>query len=114
MGVKGLWQIIESTARPIQLDSLSDKILAIDASIWLYHFLKAMRSPDGDMLANAPILGFFRRICKLLYFRIRPVFVFDGAPGALKNETLARRRKRREKAEDGDEGVKKRIVSAKL
>jgi hypothetical protein len=35
-----------------------------DASIWLYQFIRAMRTPDGEMMKNAHLLGFFRRICK--------------------------------------------------
>ena len=42
-----------------------------------------------------PILGFLRRICKLLFLRARPVFVFDGATPALKRRTLASRRRHR-------------------
>lgn len=35
-----------------------------DASIWLYQFIRAMRTPDGEIMKNAHLLGFFRRICK--------------------------------------------------
>lgn len=35
-----------------------------DASIWLYQFIRAMRTPDGEMMKNAHLLGFLRRICK--------------------------------------------------
>lgn len=66
---------------------------AADASIWLVQFIKAMRNEKGEMLHNAHLLGFFRRICRLLFHRIRPVFVFDGATPALKKRTtIARRR----------------------
>ena len=37
------------------------------------------------------------RICKLLFYRIKPVFVFDGSPPQLKRETLSRRRIKRSK-----------------
>ena len=64
--------------------------LFIDASIWLNQFLKAMRDGEGNLLRNAHLLGFFRRICKLLFFRIQPVFVFDGGAPALKLATIVR------------------------
>ena len=41
--------------------------------------------------------GFLRRICKLLYFGIRPVFVFDGKTPQLKKNTLMIRRRLRHK-----------------
>lgn len=96
MGVRGLWQVLEPTARPVLLESLRGKILAIDASIWIYHFLKAMRDPKGTILRAAHIIGFYRRICKLLFFEIKPVFVFDGAAPALKKLTTRRRGERRQ------------------
>jgi DNA excision repair protein ERCC-5 len=88
MGVKNLWEILTPVARPVQLDSLRQRRLAIDASIWLYHFLKAVRDKEGNALKNAHIVGFFRRICKLLFYNIRPVFVFDGGAPALKRMTI--------------------------
>jgi DNA excision repair protein ERCC-5 len=67
-----------------------------DASIWLFQFLKVMRDEQGDFIPNGHLLGFFRRICSLLFNRIRPVFVFDGATPILKRLTVAARRHRRE------------------
>lgn len=43
--------------------------------------------------------GFLKRICKLLYFGVKPVFVFDGATPSLKKKTLMMRRKLRHKAQ---------------
>jgi DNA excision repair protein ERCC-5 len=61
--------------------------------------MKAMRDDRGDMIRNAHLLGFFRRICKLLYLRIKPVFVFDGGTPALKRHTVIARRRQREQAQ---------------
>lgn len=94
MGVRGLWQIVGPVARPVRLESLSNKKLAIDASIWIYHFLKAVRDSKGNALVNAHVIGFFRRICKLLFFGIKPVFVFDGDAPVLKKKTIRRRKER--------------------
>ncbi|EAW06477.1 ssDNA endodeoxyribonuclease RAD2 [Aspergillus clavatus NRRL 1] len=96
MGVTGLWTVVQPCARPIKLETLNKKRLAVDASIWIYQFLKAVRDKEGNALRNSHVVGFFRRICKLLYFGIKPVFVFDGGAPVLKRETIAGRRKRRE------------------
>ena len=47
MGVKGLWQLLESAGQDVSLDALSHKRLAVDVSIWLNQILKAMRDADG-------------------------------------------------------------------
>ncbi|KAL4804785.1 hypothetical protein BDV18DRAFT_142500 [Aspergillus unguis] len=96
MGVQGLWTIVQPCARPVKLETLNKKRLAVDASIWIYQFLKAVRDKEGNALRNSHIVGFFRRICKLLYFGIKPVFVFDGGAPILKRQTIANRKKRRE------------------
>ena len=96
MGVTGLWTVLQPCARPIKLETLNKKRLAVDASIWIYQFLKAVRDKEGNALRNSHVVGFFRRICKLLFFGIKPVFVFDGGAPMLKRETIAGRKKRRE------------------
>ncbi|KAL2270183.1 hypothetical protein VTJ83DRAFT_2367 [Remersonia thermophila] len=96
MGVQGLWTVVQPCARPTNLATLNHKRLAIDASIWIYQFLKAVRDQDGNVLHNSHVVGFFRRICKLLWHGIKPVFVFDGGAPALKRATLQARRQRRE------------------
>ncbi|KAL2439108.1 DNA repair protein rad13 [Exophiala dermatitidis] len=96
MGVTGLWTVVAPTARPTQLASLNRKRLAVDASIWIYQFLKAVRDKEGNALRNSHVVGFFRRICKLLYYGIKPVFVFDGGAPILKRETIRKRARRRE------------------
>ncbi|KAF2751686.1 PIN domain-like protein [Sporormia fimetaria CBS 119925] len=96
MGVTGLWTVLQPCARPIKIETLNKKRLAVDASIWIYQFLKAVRDKEGKALRNSHIVGFFRRICKLLFFGIKPVFVFDGGAPALKRQTIKNRRIRRE------------------
>ncbi|KAK0384090.1 hypothetical protein NLU13_8179 [Sarocladium strictum] len=96
MGVNGLWTVIQPCARPTNLATLNRKRLAVDASIWIYQFLKAVRDKEGNALRNSHVVGFFRRICKLLWFGIQPVFVFDGGAPALKRATIQGRKRRRE------------------
>ncbi|XP_059284468.1 DNA repair protein UVH3 isoform X1 [Lycium ferocissimum] len=99
MGVQGLWDLIAPVGRRVSVETLAGKKLAIDASIWIIQFMKAMRDEKGEMVRNAHILGFFRRICKLLYLRTKPVFVFDGGTPALKRRTVIARRRQRENAQ---------------
>lgn len=87
---------MESTGKPINPESLEGKILAVDISIWLNQAVKGVRDRDGNNVQNAHLLTLFHRICKLLFFRIRPVFVFDGDAPLLKKQTLALRRQRKE------------------
>lgn len=96
MGVNGLWTVVQPCARPTNLATLNRKRLAVDASIWIYQFLKAVRDKEGNALRNSHVVGFFRRICKLLWFGIQPVFVFDGGAPALKRATIQQRKRRRE------------------
>ncbi|KAG0583390.1 hypothetical protein KC19_3G132700 [Ceratodon purpureus] len=99
MGVHGLWELLAPVGRRVSVESLGSRKLAIDASIWIIQFMKAMRDDRGDMIRNAHLLGFFRRICKLLFLRIKPVFVFDGGTPALKRRTVIARRRQREQAQ---------------
>ena len=70
--------------------------MQIDASIWITQFLKANRDPDtGQVRPAAHLIGFIRRICKLLFHGIQPVFVFDGATPEIKLRELNARRKRK-------------------
>ena len=114
MGVTGLWTVVKPCARPIRLETLNKKRLAVDASIWIYQFLKAVRDKEGNALRNAHIVGFFRRICKLLYYGIKPVFVFDGGAPELKRQTIAARRKRREGRREDASKTAERLLTIQL
>ncbi|KAI5269310.1 Dna Repair Protein Complementing Xp-G Cells [Manis pentadactyla] len=98
MGVQGLWKLLECSGRPVSPEALEGKVLAVDISIWLNQALKGVRDRHGNSIENAHLLTLFHRLCKLLFFRIRPVFVFDGDSPLLKKQTLAKRRQRKDLA----------------
>ncbi|KAK4058432.1 DNA repair protein rad2 [Microbotryomycetes sp. JL221] len=115
MGVNGLWQLLNPVARPVALETLEQRRLAVDASIWIYQFQMATRDKKtGNVIQGAHIMGTFRRIMKLLFHGIKPVFVFDGEAPALKRRTLEGRRRRKEGAGQNLQRTAKALLSAQL
>lgn len=114
MGVQSLWDIVGPLARPVRLEALSRKKLAVDASIWIYQFLKAVRDKEGNALPQSHIVGFFRRICKLLYFGIQPIFVFDGGVPVLKRQTINERKNRRQQNSESTRQAAQKLLAIQL
>lgn len=92
-----MWKLVEQSGKPVPLETLENKVLAVDISIWLHQVIKGFQDSKGSSLPNAHILGLFHRLCKLMYYRIRPVFVFDGGVPALKRQTIAKRNQSKSK-----------------
>ncbi|KAF9267851.1 PIN domain-like protein [Marasmius fiardii PR-910] len=114
MGVKSLWSLLTPVGRPVSLENMEGRTLAIDSSIWIYQFQATMRGKDGNALNNAHVLGFLRRLCKLLFYGMKPVFVFDGGAPALKRSTLNERRKKKSGAAATHAKVAERLLAAQL
>lgn len=114
MGVKGLWRILDPVARPINSpETLAGQRVAIDASIWIYQFMRALPSDSGGSGEQSLILaGLFRRLCKLLYFNIRPILVFDGTTPALKRQTVRERAERQSATEERHKRIARKLVAA--
>ena len=119
MGVKGLWQVLDSEGIlddcQIELSSLRGKILAVDVSIWLYQFVKSVPAgKDSSALSPFVIGGLFQRVCKLLHYGIKPIFVFDGSAPTLKKETVAARQEFRKKGDMDFSKLARKILKNKL
>ena len=114
MGVKGLWTLLAPVGRKVSIETLSGKVLAIDASIWLTQFIKAMRDDEGKVMKNAHILGTLRRILKLLFHKIKPVFVFDGGTPLIKLRTIRARRVIRERQDDNLKKAAQQLLLSRL
>lgn len=50
--------------------------------------VKGFQDSKGGTIPYAHILGLFHRLCKLLFYKIKPIFVFDGGIPDLKRETI--------------------------
>ncbi|KAG6900803.1 hypothetical protein C0993_000122 [Termitomyces sp. T159_Od127] len=114
MGVKSLWSLLTPVGRPVLLETVEGKIMAIDSSIWLYQFQATMRDKDGRGLVNAHVLGFLRRISKLLFYGIKPVFVFDGGAPVLKKNTLRGRREKKAGAAASHTKLAEQLLAAQM
>ncbi|THH07366.1 hypothetical protein EW145_g3430 [Phellinidium pouzarii] len=114
MGVKSLWSLLTPAGRPVMLETVEGKSMAIDSSIWIYQFQATMRDKDGRALVNAHVLGFLRRICKLLFYGIKPVFVFDGGAPALKRMTITERKKKKSGAAESHTKIAEKLLAAQM
>ncbi len=108
MGIKQLSKVLNdhcpsaTSMKPIK--SYFSRKIAIDASMWIYQFLIAVRtgganlqSADGETTSH--LIGLFYRTIKMLENGIEPVFVFDGKPPELKSVETDKRKAIRAKAE---------------
>ncbi|XP_077300110.1 rad2 superfamily protein mus201 [Arctopsyche grandis] len=110
MGVTGLWRLVDSTGRAVHLDSLRGRVLAVDISIWLYQMVKGYQDGKGAAVSYSHLLGLFQRLCKLLYYGIRPIFVFDGAFPALKKQTIINRQNKKSQARNDVDKVQRQLM----
>ncbi|THH30012.1 hypothetical protein EUX98_g4160 [Antrodiella citrinella] len=114
MGVKSLWTLLDPVGRPVPLETMEGKAMAIDSSIWIYQFQATMRDKEGRGLVNAHVVGFLRRICKLLFYGIKPVFVFDGGAPVLKRATISERKNKKAGAVASHAKVAERLLAAQM
>lgn len=114
MGVKSLWSLLTPVGRPVMLETVEGKAMAIDSSIWIYQFQATMRDKEGRGLVNAHVLGFLRRLSKLLFYGIKPVFVFDGGAPTLKRNTITERKKKKSGAAASHTKIAERLLAAQL
>ncbi|MEM3626906.1 MAG: flap endonuclease-1 [Candidatus Bathyarchaeia archaeon] len=88
----------------IRLEDLSGKSIAIDAYNALYQFLAIIRQPDGTPLKDntgritSHLSGLLYRTSNLVELGIKPIYVFDGTPPALKEAEIKRRARAKEEA----------------
>jgi flap endonuclease-1 len=88
----------------IRIEDLSGRTIAVDAYNALYQFLAIIRQPDGTPLKDGSgritshLSGLLYRTSSLIGLGVKPVYVFDGAPPALKTIEIKRRMKVKERA----------------
>lgn len=92
--------------KPIALEQMAGKRIAIDTFNWLYQFLSIIRGADGQPLMDSRgrvtshLSGLFYRTVNLLEAGVRPIYVFDGRPPEFKHAEAVRRREARAEAHE--------------
>ena len=105
MGINQLNKFICSKCKKnaithIDLSDLQGKTIVIDTSIYMYKYAKE----------NYIIEGMFKMISTLLYYNIKPIFVFDGKPPAEKEHLLVERREKKKDAELKYNSLKEKLT----
>ena len=101
MGVK-ITDLVQ--CREISFSELSTKVIAVDASLFLYQFLTTIRQANGAPLMDSEgrvtshLVGLFSRTTRLMQYGIKLAYVFDGVPPKLKFAEQERRRELKHEA----------------
>jgi flap endonuclease-1 len=120
MGIHKLMSLIDEKApnavKEIQLETLTGKVVAIDASMAIYQFLIStqtlskgfgvveLKDKDGNLTGH--LVGLLNRSLALLEHGVKPVWVFDGKAPDLKSGELEERKEKKMKAkEDYDKAM---------
>ena len=96
------------------LDFFNNKVLVVDAPMWLYQFLSSIRQRDGSLLADSKgnvtshLMGLMTRISNLSQQNIKLAFAFDGEAPKLKHLTLERRKEMKITAQKNFERAKEK------
>ena len=83
------------------LNNLENKIIAVDTSIYLYRFLS-----EDSLLENMYLM-----ISLFKYYKIIPIFVFDGKPPKEKLGIIEKRNNEKNNAENKCNQLKKELTS---
>ncbi|KAF8262103.1 hypothetical protein EI94DRAFT_1886778 [Lactarius quietus] len=110
MGVKSLWDLLT----PLGLKLWKARPLAIDSSIWIYQFQPPCVIKRGRLWSMRTFWVSCDESSKLLFYGIKPVFVFDGGAPALKRNTIAERKRKKSGAAVSHAKVAERLLAARM
>ena len=91
--------------KKVRIQDLAGNSIAIDAYNTLYQFLSIIRQPDGTPLKDSTgrvtshLSGLLYRTTNLMEMGIKPIYVFDGVPPAIKENEIKRRTRIKKEAQ---------------
>ncbi|KAK3220755.1 hypothetical protein Dsin_014725 [Dipteronia sinensis] len=91
MGVKNLWDILESCKKTLPLHHLQNKRVCIDLSCWIVQLQNANKSHRPAQIERLYLRGLFHRLRALIALNCSLIFVTDGSIPAIKLATYRRR-----------------------
>lgn len=99
MGIKNLIKLVEKYAptaiKQTRISDYKNKTLAIDFSLMLYKMIYAIRKSGQDIKNDDIIIthihALLMKLKGFIKYNITPVFVFDGVPPNIKEDTLKKR-----------------------
>ncbi|PSS33088.1 Flap endonuclease GEN-like [Actinidia chinensis var. chinensis] len=92
MGVKNLWDILESCKKTLPLHHLQNKRVCIDLSCWMVQ-LHSVNKSHCSLKDKLYLKGLFHRLRALIALNCSLIFVTDGSIPAIKLSTYRRRLK---------------------
>ncbi|RZC72980.1 hypothetical protein C5167_048460 [Papaver somniferum] len=90
MGVKNLWDILESCKKILPLHHLQNKRVCIDLSCWIVQLQNSSKN-TASVKDKMYLRGLFHRLRALLALNCTIVFVADGSIPAIKLDTYRKR-----------------------
>ncbi|MED6211342.1 hypothetical protein PIB30_072809 [Stylosanthes scabra] len=90
MGVKNLWDILESCKKTVPLHHLQNKRVCVDLSCWMVQLHNVSKS-HACLKEKVYLRGLFHRLRALIALNCSVVFVSDGSIPAIKLSTYRRR-----------------------
>lgn len=90
MGVKNLWDILESCKKILPLHNLQNKRVCIDLSCWMVQFQNVNRTHSA-MKDKLYLKGLFHRLRALIALNCSLIFVTDGSIPSIKFASYRRR-----------------------
>ncbi|XP_014515532.1 flap endonuclease GEN-like 2 [Vigna radiata var. radiata] len=90
MGVKNLWDLLESCKKRVPLHHLQNKRVCVDLSCWMVQ-LHSVSKSHACVKEKVYLKGLFHRLRALIALNCSLVFVTDGSIPAIKLSTYRRR-----------------------
>ncbi|EXC15970.1 Flap endonuclease GEN-like 2 [Morus notabilis] len=106
MGVKNLWDVLESCKKTLPLRHLQNKRICIDLSCWMVQLHNVSKS-HSCLMGKVYLQGLFHRLRALIALNCSIIFVTDGAIPAIKIATYRRRLNSKNEVNNGETNSEK-------